>query len=146
MTVTAVQPTDADQAEDGGRRRSRVRLLAVVVALCVAAAGAWFFLVAPSGSDEPAPGEIATLEAIQVNLAEGHYLRLGMALQLTEDAHEVDGSMALDAAIEVFSGLPLTDVTRPGQREALREQLMAMLEERYHGDVMGVYFTEFVTQ
>ena len=142
MTVTALDP---DETGTEPRKRSKLKLVLVLVAVLAVLGGvAKFVVLAPEG--EPKPGEVVALEATQVNLAEGHYLRIGIALQLVEGGHEVDGSKALDAAIEVFSGLPVADVLRPGRREQLREQLMELLEERYHGDVMEVYFTEFVTQ
>jgi flagellar FliL protein len=87
------------------------------------------------------------LDSQQINLAAGHYLRLGIALQLTSAAgEEVDGSKALDATIDVFSGLSVEDVTRAGGREALKKKLLSEVEHRYEDEVMDVYFTEFVTQ
>ncbi len=62
------------------------------------------------------------------------------------DAKEADGSKALDATIEEFSGLSDGEVTRPDVRAKLKEQLEKELEHRYEGEVMGVYFTDFVTQ
>lgn len=142
-TTIAPTPTAEPAAEPRGKGKT---IVVAVVVLAVAAGAAWFFLLKPSGKTEPKPGEVLTLEAIQVNLAGGHYLRLGMALQLTESAHEADGSQALDAAIGVFSGLPVGEVNKPATREKLRQELEEELEHRYHGDVMSVYFTEFVTQ
>ena len=93
------------------------------------------------------PGEVVALEPIQVNLAEGHYLRLGLALQLTDGRHEVDGSKALDAAIELFSGASMAELRQPeAARRAQGEAAGASSTHGYHGDVMDVYFTEFVTQ
>ena len=38
------------------------------------------------------------LDAIQINLADDHYLKVGIALQASKDAgEELDGSKALDA-------------------------------------------------
>ena len=68
-------------------------------------------------AEQPEPGEVVTLEPIQINLAGGHYLRIGLALQLTADAHEADGSKALDATIELFSG---ADHGRADQARAAR--------------------------
>ncbi|TNM44193.1 flagellar basal body-associated protein FliL [Nocardioides albidus] len=145
MTTTVTAP--AATAEDTPRKGGKGRTIGIaVLLLALVGGGAWFFLLKPSGESGPKPGEVVTLEAIQVNLAGGHYLRLGMALQLTESAHEVDGSKALDSAITVFSGLPVGEVNKPEVREALRKQLLHKLEERYHHEVMEVYFTEFVTQ
>ncbi|MEV5001605.1 flagellar basal body-associated FliL family protein [Nocardioides sp. LML1-1-1.1] len=137
--------TDAAAAPAAGGKGKKKILIGVVV-LALAAGAAWFFLLKPSGPAEPKPGEVLPLEAIQVNLSGGHYLRLGMALQLTETAHEADGSQALDAAIGVFSGLPVGQVNTPATREKLRQELEKELEHRYRGDVMEVLFTEFVTQ
>ena len=50
----------------------------------------------------------------------GHYLRLGLALQLTTEAHEVDGSKALDATIDLFSGRTTASLSRPERRDELR--------------------------
>lgn len=81
-----------------------------------------------------------------MNLAGEHYLRLSLALQLTEEATEIDGSRALDAAIAKFSGLPVATVSDAEKRLALKEDLAAEIEEIYEGDVMALYFAEFVTQ
>lgn len=140
--ATAPSTTPAPEEKKGGR----TRLIGIVLILAVLAGAGWFYFLRPSSDTAPKPGEVARLEPIQVNLASGHYLRLGIALQLTESAHEVDGSKALDAAIGVFSGLPVGEVNKPASREKLRHELEKELEHRYHGDVMEVFFTEFVTQ
>ena len=68
-------------------------------------------------------------------------------MQLVVDIkHEPDGSKALDATIELFSGQDMVDLGKAKHRQQLKEELLVYLEEEYHGDVMGVYFTEFVTQ
>lgn len=139
----SVQVPTADQVTSGGRRK-KVLLLALVVVV-VLAAGWWYFLK-PSTPKPPEPGEVMTLEPIQVNLANGQYLRIGIALQLTADAYEADGSQALDAVIDLFSGVEQTELIKAGQRNEFKERLEQQLEEDYHGDVMEVYFTEFVTQ
>lgn len=144
MSVTTA-PAEVEEGEDAKKGKLKLVLIALVV-LAVAGAATWFLVLKPSAPEAPKPGEVVTLDPLQVNLAAGHYLRIGVALQLTEDAHEVDGSKALDAVIDVFSGLELSEVTRPKQRETLRHELEERLHERYHGDVMEVYFTEFVTQ
>ena len=142
-TTIAPSPAPADAPAPKGKGKM---LVIGVLVLAVAAGAGWFFFLKPSGPSKPEPGEVMPLEAIQVNLSGGHYLRLGMALQLTTNAHEADGSQAMDAAIGIFSGLPVAEVNKPAAREKLRKELEEELEHRYHGDVMDVYFTEFVTQ
>lgn len=142
-TAVATKPPAAEP-ETGS---SKVKMIGIILAVVGLAAGAaWQFALKPTGKVEPKPGEVVRLEPIQVNLAGGHYLRLGLALQLTEGAHEADGSPALDSAITVFSGRPVGDVNKPETREKLRHDLEELLHERYHGDVMEVLFTEYVTQ
>lgn len=144
MTAT-LNPPETSPPE-AASKKGRGKLIVVLVLVTALALGAaWFFLIKP-GDKAPKPGEVAPLEPIQVNLSDGHYLRLGLALQLVEGAHEVDGSKALDAAIEVFSGKPVGDLNRPAEREELRHELEEILHDRYHDEVLDVYFTEFVTQ
>ena len=142
MTVTTMSTSDAAEAAptEAPARRSPKKL----AVLAIGGGGYWF--LRPQPVAPPQPGEVVALEPIQINLAAGHYLRVGVALQLVAGAHEADGSKALDAAIEVFSGVPVIDVNDPTKRKVLREELEKELDHRYHGDVMGVYFTEFVTQ
>lgn len=146
-TTTAPAPGAAapeEKAKGGGKKK----ILVIVLVVAVVAGAAWFFLLRPSGEAEPeaVPGEVVALEPVQINLAESHYLRIGVALQLIEGAHEIDGSKALDAVIEIFSGRSTDELTKPAGRHKLKKELMHTLEESYHGEVMDVYFTEFVTQ
>ena len=67
-------------------------------------------------------------------------------IDVVEGAHEVDGSKALDATIDLFSGRTIEEVGAVKERKHLKEDLEAELEHLYHGEVLGVYFTDFVTQ
>ena len=145
MSTTMTRPAEPEAADEakGGKKK---KLIIIAVVLIAAAAGGWWFFLKPSGPSEPVPGEVVTLEPIQVNLAGGHYLRIGLALQLTADAHEVDGSAALDTTIDLFSGADHTDLVKSGTREEYKKKLEKELDHDYLGDVMEVFFTEFVTQ
>jgi flagellar FliL protein len=146
MTVTAMPKSEEEQSE---KKRKPVKLIAFLLVLVVAAAAVWFLVLATKGRADaaPKPGAVLPLDSQQINLAAGHYLRLGIALQLTEKAgEEVDGSKALDAAISIFTGLSVEQVTKTGGRDALKKKLLTDLEHRYEDEVMDVYFTEFVTQ
>ena len=117
-------------------------------------AGYWFFLrPTPAAGAEvaveppPEPGAVVVIEPISLNLADGHYLRLGLGLQLTaEVAEEPDTARALDQAVALFSGRSVAEVGSSEGREALRDALVAKLAEVYEGEVMDVYFTDYVTQ
>lgn len=158
MSVTAIKATkatkgtDSDEGKDKatkGAKGGKKKLLMIVAVVLVVAGAAYWFVLKPSGGAEegPKPGLIVPLEPTQINLASGHYLKLGIALQLVEGApEEVDGSKALDAAIDLFSGRTVEEVSTAKERRALKEELATTLEKSYEEEVMGVYFTEFVTQ
>ena len=133
-----------DAAEGGGKKK----LIIIVVGLLVVGAAAYFLVLKPKPhkKEKPVAGEVVALEPRQVNLEGGHYLKLGLALQGTADAKELEGSKALDAAISLFSGRSVEEVSRPQERKHLKDELEKELEHLYEGEVMGVYFTDFVTQ
>ena len=144
MSVTDVAAPETEVVHETGGRK---KLLVMVVVALALAFGGWWFMLRPAGADEaPTPGEVLKLEPVQVNLAGGHYLKIGIALQAVEGAEEVEGSKALDATIELFSGTTMAELADGRKRDHLKKQLSEELTERYDGDVMGVYFTDFVTQ
>jgi flagellar FliL protein len=141
--------TDAADAK-GGKKKLMLILLVVVLA---AAGAAYFFLFSGSSSAaaEPVAGDVLVLEPIAVNLAGGGYLKIGVTLQFTEAGSAAghsgsgpDGSKATDLIISTFSQAAPADVT--GAREALKVALEEKIVEAYHGDVMDIYYNEYVTQ
>lgn len=148
MSRTAGVTLD-DAAETPAKGGKKKLLLLILVAVVAAAAGAWFFLLpgASAEAEEPVPGTVLVLEPVAVNLAGGGYLKIGVALQLTEDAAaegEPDGTKASDLIISHFSQALPADVT--GAREALKEALEEKIIETYEGAVIEIYYTEYVTQ
>ena len=146
MSTTAAKPAAAEEAAPAKSKKKLIIIL--VVALLVVGGGAYKFMLAPASAapSGPTPGTVVPLEPIQINLAGEHYLRIGVALQLTSAAKEADGSKALDATIDEFSGRTMAEVTSPMKRRQLKRALTKHLEHLYEGEVMGIYFTEFVTQ
>ncbi len=148
-TAKTAEPADDEKA--GGKKKLIAIVLVVVLAAAVAA---YFFLFAGSGGADaepaPVPGAVLALDSVAVNLAGSGYLKIGVTLQLTEEAGEVvpDGARATDIVIETFSGAQLADVT--GNRDALKAELEQRIEDAYNVDgehlVMGIYYTEYVTQ
>ena len=139
--------------EDGGTppAKSKKKLIMIVVLVLALGGGGYMFLGRGGGKAEAAPkpvaGKVVPLEAIHVNLAGGHYLKLGMALQATDKVAEApDGSKALDIAIEIFSGKTLTQLNDVKERDTIKHELVKQVDEAYEGEIMDIYFTEFVTQ
>jgi flagellar FliL protein len=152
---TPAEIEETEETEKGGRKKLFLILGVVLVA---AAGAAYFFLFAGSGEAEAAAPEHAgyvALEPIAVNLAGGGYLKIGIALDVTTAAAGgghggagIDGSKALDQIISTFSQAAPADVV--GARDALKEALEKKIVDAYTEDgvqmVMGIYYTEYVTQ
>jgi flagellar FliL protein len=149
---TKEKTAESEEAEGKGGKKKL--LLIGLVLLLVAAGAAYYFLFASSGeaeAEEPVAGEVLALEPIAVNLAGGGYLKIGVTLQFTEEASGGgegegghDGSKATDLIISTFSQAAPADVV--GAREALKAVLEEKIVEAYHGDVMDIYYNEYVTQ
>lgn len=165
---------DGDGAgKAGGKKKLIIIAGAVVLLLAGGGGGAFFVMNKASAStekvpavEEPVAGAVVALDPITINLADGRYLKLGIALQATEAAAAgggehggggPDGSEALDLTIEEFSGLSMTDLSNAEQRKHYKDELQAKIVEAYtheaakEGDpkqeyVMGIYFTQFVMQ
>jgi flagellar FliL protein len=143
---------EANGAEEAPKKKSKMMLIiiiAVVVLLGGGGAGAYFML-GSSGEEkkvEPLPGKVISMDAITINLADGHFLKLGLALQATAEVHEApDGSHALDLAITEFSNKSVSELSSDKGREKIKEELTKKVEKAYEEEVMAVYFTEFVMQ
>ena len=139
--------TEEEAPAKGGKKK----LLLILAVLVLAGAGAaYFFLFSGSGTPAPPePGQVLALDPVAVNLAGGGYLKIGVALQFTADAAGgesggPDGSKATDLVISTFSQAKPTDVV--SARDALKEALQQKIIEAYDGDVMAIYYTEYVTQ
>ena len=144
-------------SEDGGKG-SRLRIVVVVLAILLVAAGVYMYLGNGSAgapeAEQPVAvvavdkGEVIKLEPIFINLKNERFLKVGLALQttLTGDDAELDGSIALDAAIEVFSNKDLEQLVSESGRAQLKEALLTLVTEKYGAQVIDIYFTEFVMQ
>lgn len=108
----------------------------------------------PPHEEAPALGPVIRLDPITLNLADGRLLKVAIALQLPADAKEVPeeeggggfAAKALDETIAVLGEQTYATLAAPGGRHAAKQALSAAIAKRYHGEVVGVYFTEFVMQ
>ena len=135
-------------------KKSKKKLIIIIVAIVVALGGGGFggYLAFAPKKEEvkppPEPGVVFPLEAITINLADGHYLKLKMSLQATVELGEekLDGSRALDLAIEEFSNRPMAELFSNEERKRSKEELLKKIEKAYEEKVMDIYFTTFVIQ
>jgi flagellar FliL protein len=131
---------EAKDEEAAGGGKKKLIIIIVPIVLLLAGAG-WFFFLKPkeSGVPEPlphpTPGSVVQLDSITLNLAGGHFLKFGMALQPIAAAHELDGAKALDLAIEQFSQMTIDELSTADGRTKAKEELVARIKLNYlpHG-------------
>lgn len=138
----------AEEAAPKKSKKMLIIIIAAVVLLGGGGAGAYFaFFSGPAEKVAPLPGKVVTMDAITINLADGHFLKLGLALQATLEAAETpDGAKALDLAISEFSNRHVAELSSGEAREKIKEELAKKVEKAYEEEVIAIYFTEFVMQ
>jgi len=160
--ATNVQPRGASSpgaktgaAGDGsaGKRKGKsmkVKLAALLVLLLAGGAVAKFTVLAspakPAGkAAAPAKGPVVPMEEMTLNLADGHYLRLKIALQTAKGTpEELDTSEAAQALIDTYSNQTVAALTGDAARAKAKERLLSKLEELYPKKILDAYYTEFV--
>ena len=106
-------------------------------------------------------GPVIVLDKVTLNLADGHLLQVGLALELSAEHADGGGghgapaddtdptkgyAKAIDATIEVLGEETMSGLAAPGGRERAKHALEEQLHELYHGEVVSVYFHQFVMQ
>ena len=153
MSKDKDKPTETDEEAPKGKKK----LFLIIGVAVLALAGAAYFFVFAGEAEAAAPehGGYTALEPIAVNLAGGGYLKIGITLDYTlaaagggHGATGVDGAKAYDAIISTFSQAAPADVTgaRDALKEALEQKIIAAYTEHEVPMVMGIYYTEYVTQ
>ncbi|MDT4989355.1 MAG: flagellar protein FliL [Micromonosporaceae bacterium] len=142
--------TDKSAAEAPAKKGKKKLIIIVVAAVVLLGGGAGAYVAFFSGpTKKPAPveGKVVVMDAITVNLADGHFLKLKLALQATAAAAEIpDGSHAADIAITQFSNMSVAELSSTEAREKAKKELTKKVEKAYKDLIMDVYFTEFVMQ
>ena len=140
-----------EKAAEEAPKKSKKLLIIIIAAVVLAGGGggaAFFMMKGPSKKPAPVPGKVVPMDAVTLNLADGHFLKLKLALQATAAAAATpDGSHAVDIAISQFSNMSVADLSSNAAREKQKKILTAKVIKAYPADeIMDVYFTEFVMQ
>ena len=170
--------TPADGAEEASTPKSGSNNLIPAIVIAVGLLGGGFFMSKAGGGTAeaaapPAPathaevaeeathGPVQNLEPITLNLADGHFLKVGLALQLAEaegggghggGGDELPAAKALDIAISLLGTHTMDDLAAPKARELVKKELSEKVSKAYTDPVTHqpmvtkVYFTEFVMQ
>lgn len=154
-TTTTARPGGAKDGAEEAPKKSKKKLIIIAVVVVVAiAAAAWFFLLRGGGEAGEKPvvekGVVLPVEPININLADGHYLKLGFAMQLPLEGGghgDPDPSEALSIAIDQFSGVQMKHLSDAKHRREAIEKLNEAIVHAYEDHhVMEVYPTTFVMQ
>jgi flagellar FliL protein len=142
--------SDADETtpEKNSRKKLMIILIAAVLVLGGGGAGAYLTLFkGPAEPVEPEAGAVVVLDPVTINLADGHFLKIGLGLQAIKDVEEEpDGSKALDLTINYFSDRKMAELSSSQGRTKAKHELVEAVEEAYEGEIMDIYFREFVMQ
>jgi flagellar FliL protein len=148
----------SDEKAAEAPKKSKKMLMIIVIALVVlggGGAGAFLALKGDKAEAKPEPkkGIVTAIENdLTINLADAHYLKLGFALQETEDAgtEAVDTSEAINLAIDQYTGKSVAELSTEKGRETAKDELLAKIKKAYVEDdkelIMDIYYTAFVTQ
>lgn len=155
--------SDNEDEKPGGNKKLIIILVAALAIVLIAGGVVGMTLLnANKAAAEPdpatVPGAVYSMEdPMTLNLADGKFLKTGIALQMSKAGDEElasgghgdggpDMSAARDATIHILSKYKYDDLLKPEKREEAQKALSAEVSERYHGGVLSVYFTEFVMQ
>ena len=148
---------EKDTAAEAPKKSKKMLMIIIALTLVVlggGGAGAFFMLRGDSAEAvAPKKGIVTAAEStLTVNLADGHYLKFGFAIQQTEESgdHAIDLSEAYQLAIDEYTGRTVAELSTAEGRAKIKESLLAKLIEAYTEDdvkmVMDIYYTSFVTQ
>lgn len=103
---------------------------------------------APTPTPTPSElGVLVELDAVTLNLAEGRFLKLAVAIELAPGIVEPPPTAPIyDEVIEVFGPMTFDQLSQAPVRSDTKTQLLDRLSTTYGEDIVGVYYTEFVMQ
>lgn len=149
----------ADKDKDDAKKGGKNKIIMIVVGLAVVGVGAKMTVLKPPAAEAGAAttttvagGDLVAIEAMSVNLADGHYLKIGVALELVEgeDAKYFEKAgkpnKVRDLIITSAASRTMADLATLEGKEKFRAELDKGSEKLYKEHYHGIYFTEFVMQ
>lgn len=147
---------EKDGAAEAPKKSNKMLMIIIIAAVVLIGGGAGAFFMMKGDSAEaktPEKGAVTAIDdALTINLTDGHYLKLQFALQQTADAgtESVDTSEAVNMAIDEYTGKTVAELSTDKGRETVKAELLKKIVEAYTEKkvemVMGIYYTQFVTQ
>ena len=149
MATATAAPAEKNKKKDG---KSKKKLIIIAVLALVVLGAAYKFVLAKPASTaaaKPVGGDIVTLDPNTLNLTDGHYLKVAVAIQLVKGqaaATTFETSEAQQLVLDEFSNRSITSLQSNATRQKLTDELTASLKKAYTGEIYKVFLTQFVTQ
>ncbi|MCU7727131.1 flagellar basal body-associated FliL family protein [Actinoplanes sp. KI2] len=150
--------SDEREGADAPKKSNKTMMMIIIVAVAVllgGGGGAFFMMKSNKSAASAAPkkGIVTPIDdALTVNLADAHYLKLRFAIQQTADTgtEAVSTAEAIELAIDEYTGRSVAELSTENGREAIKAELLDKVVKAYTVDgkqeVMDLYYTAFVTQ
>jgi flagellar FliL protein len=148
-TNAKLKPADAEGEAAAAPKKKGKLVMIIIIVLVLVLGGVGYLKFVKKKGPAPAPkaGAVVALDAITINLTGGHFLKLGLALQVTAKVKEApDGSKALDLAVNELSNRSIAELSSNKTRNTIKEELKEKVVKAYDDEVMDIYFTQFVMQ
>jgi flagellar protein FliL len=124
------------------------KFIMIMVAVLVAG-GIGYKMFAPKKVLPPSGGDVVAMDATTLNLQDGHYLKVAIAIQLVKGkgtATDFKTSQAAELTIDEFSDRTVEALSSNAARKRLKDDLEKKIKAAYEGEVFDVFLTQFVTQ
>jgi flagellar FliL protein len=163
-------PSDVSSAKSGkasrkkgdgkaGKKKKSMKLKigVLLLVLLVGGVAAKFTVLAPKPAaantktaavrKKPPPGPVLPIAETTVNLADGHFLSIALAIETVKGtSEELDVSEASDIVITEFSDRTMASLSGAAARDKAKKDLIKKLEVAYPKEVQDLYYTKFVMQ
>jgi len=129
----------------------KVLILLLVVAM-VAGGGGLFYVVQKGKKNEQKTAtsfEIMELEPVVINLSDGHYIRIAIALGYTGDESELKNKLPAinDVLITTVGAMSSKELISPEGKELLKENLLLKINSVLSRvQVRNIFYREFIVQ
>jgi flagellar FliL protein len=129
----------------------KVLILLLVVAT-VAGGGVLFYVIQEGKKDEQktaASFKIMELEPVVINLSDGHYIRIAIALGYTGEESELKSKLPAinDILITTVGAMSSKELISPEGKELLKENLLLKINSVLSGvQVRNIFYREFIVQ
>jgi len=154
---------DVAAADGAGKKKGKSNLLPAIVVAAGLLGGGYFMSGGGGAKAAPAAAEGATtsttakklgefvkLDSTLVNLADGRFLKFGLALELKDglkpDGYDAKAAKALDVAISTLRSKNSAELGGHAGLEQAKGELKDKVVKAYGGDVIDIDITEFVIQ